>query len=517
VSSPRLIAVLSRWVLNGLEEGPRSSSVVPAVAARKPESSEATYLLPFSLPSRRPSTKSRQNRGLFNAATDIYLDLSGAQRTPLLYNTHMGTLSKVAAGAAALIPFHCVICFDEFNLADRVPMVLPCGHTYVCHRCTQRLSRCMECREPLFLSVPSSAFAAHTNNNPAAGGAGGGGRYSPLSLPSSSTAGGTSNHHHHHPYGSHQNPPPPHHHSTPPPAMVKIPLSIPKNVVLISLMEAAQRQVLESKQHDKQQKRLGGVDDNDDKRDKDRRQEGIGSNPNGEDDDGDESDDDSSAGSASEEEEEDDNEEFNLDRIISGMATLSGPCGTYAVTVDGQVVVQPNDPRGASSSSSSSSNQSQKRIGATATDPTSEEKKTDDPDAIAECRPAGSAKDADEDIPPKLQQPQLVLSHDDDAGSSEDGLPLSPIQSAGSYASRANDDDDDDDDDESDQQQERGDDAVASRREPFVLRKGQTVQIVALEDGVAKLARNRGYIVLGTSSHLVKGTSCSTICAFVFF
>jgi hypothetical protein len=292
--------------------------------------------------------------------------------------------------------------------------------------------------------------------------------------------------------------------------MVKIPLSIPKNVVLISLMEAAQRQVLESKQ----QTRKGGVDD---KRDEDRRQKGIGSNPNGEDDDepdGDDDDDDSSAGSASDDDEEDDDEEFNLDRIISGMATLSGPCGTYAVTVDGQVVVQPNDPRGSSSSSSS---ECQKRVGPT-TDPTSEEKKKDDPDAIAEaaaeCRPAKAAKDADADIPPKLQQPQLVLSHDDGAVSSQDGLPLSPIQSAGSYASRA-DDDDDDDESECDHHHD-GNDAVASRREPFVLRKGQTVQVVALEDGVAKLARNQGYIVLGSSSHLVKGASCSTICACIF-
>ena len=45
---------------------------------------------------------------------------------------------------------HCVICFEEFSLKDRPPVVLPCGHTFVCLDCSKRLKRCMECREPLF-------------------------------------------------------------------------------------------------------------------------------------------------------------------------------------------------------------------------------------------------------------------------------------------------------------------------------------------------------------------------------
>ena len=49
-----------------------------------------------------------------------------------------------------MIPFHCVICFDEFNFGERAPVVLPCGHTYVCAQCSARLTKCMECREPLF-------------------------------------------------------------------------------------------------------------------------------------------------------------------------------------------------------------------------------------------------------------------------------------------------------------------------------------------------------------------------------
>ncbi|GKY91200.1 hypothetical protein MPSEU_000092700 [Mayamaea pseudoterrestris] len=46
--------------------------------------------------------------------------------------------------------FHCMICFEEFHPEDRYPVVLPCGHTYVCSVCANRLDRCMECRTPLY-------------------------------------------------------------------------------------------------------------------------------------------------------------------------------------------------------------------------------------------------------------------------------------------------------------------------------------------------------------------------------
>ena len=46
--------------------------------------------------------------------------------------------------------FHCMICFEEFDTETRYPVVLPCGHTYVCSQCSVRLDRCMECRTPLF-------------------------------------------------------------------------------------------------------------------------------------------------------------------------------------------------------------------------------------------------------------------------------------------------------------------------------------------------------------------------------
>lgn len=44
----------------------------------------------------------------------------------------------------------------------------------------------------------------------------------------------------------------------------------------------------------------------------------------------------------------------------------------------------------------------------------------------------------------------------------------------------------------------------AEYRDPFVIEKGQTVQVVVVENGVAQLARGMGYIVAG-ESQLVKG------------
>lgn len=208
----------------------------------------------------------------------------------------MEARSRVAATAAAVVPFHCIICFDEFNLADRPPMVLPCGHTYVCLPCTKRLKRCMECREPLFVPVrnqqqqqpqqqvrTSSSYASR--------------RYGVSS-------------------SSPQTPATPPHASFPqssPPAQV--PLPIPKNIVLLSLMEAAQRQAQEQI---KEAQKEGSIDV-----------------------------DSVSSSQAEDDEEEEEEDQFDLNRIITGMATLSGPCGTYAVKETSLVIV-PNDPRTAS-------------------------------------------------------------------------------------------------------------------------------------------------------------------------
>ena len=48
--------------------------------------------------------------------------------------------------------FHCMICFDEFDTQVSYPVVLLCGHTYICAVCAQKLDRCPECRTDLFIS-----------------------------------------------------------------------------------------------------------------------------------------------------------------------------------------------------------------------------------------------------------------------------------------------------------------------------------------------------------------------------
>ena len=54
---------------------------------------------------------------------------------------------------------------------------------------------------------------------------------------------------------------------------------------------------------------------------------------------------------------EDEDEEYDLDKIISGLATLSGPCGTYAVKADNELCVVALDPRRKSSQADEQSNQ----------------------------------------------------------------------------------------------------------------------------------------------------------------
>jgi len=50
------------------------------------------------------------------------------------------------------LSLHCTICFESFDLEERYPVVLPCGHTFICSQCSQRLDKCMICRTPLFIT-----------------------------------------------------------------------------------------------------------------------------------------------------------------------------------------------------------------------------------------------------------------------------------------------------------------------------------------------------------------------------
>lgn len=106
-----------------------------------------------------------------------------------------------------------MICFEEFYPEDRYPVVLPCGHTYVCNVCANRLDRCMECRTPLFTILPLS-----NAKNPQQ-------TATPYARPSWSSA-----------RGSNQNATP----LAPPQPPVKKRLALPKNVVLLSLIEATE-------------------------------------------------------------------------------------------------------------------------------------------------------------------------------------------------------------------------------------------------------------------------------------
>src|SRR6056300_1362108 len=87
--------------------------------------------------------------------------------------------------------FHCTICFESLNLTDRAPVVLPCGHTYICELCAKRLDKCMECRKPLtstvlppqlpLLADPPGASSRQYPSTPPR----------PTSLPRASLGGGT--------------------------------------------------------------------------------------------------------------------------------------------------------------------------------------------------------------------------------------------------------------------------------------------------------------------------------------
>lgn len=91
----------------------------------------------------------------------------------------------------------------------RYPVVLPCGHTYVCNQCAERLDKCMECRTPLVQIIPRGPVgdAGYSGR--------GGGRWS--SRPAGTVSPGG-----------------------PPQPPIKKRLPLPKNVVLMSLIEATE-------------------------------------------------------------------------------------------------------------------------------------------------------------------------------------------------------------------------------------------------------------------------------------
>mmetsp|Transcript_1186 Transcript_1186/g.2536 ORF Transcript_1186/g.2536 Transcript_1186/m.2536 type:complete len:624 (+) Transcript_1186:637-2508(+) len=121
---------------------------------------------------------------------------------------------------ASPFSFHCIICFEEFDTDARFPVVLPCGHTYVCNECANRLDKCMECRTPLYEIIPQTNAPEQLPG------------WSTRSLGANNSRNASNHHHHHHHHRQQQ--------TKKPAPQVKRRLPLPKNVVLMSLIEATE-------------------------------------------------------------------------------------------------------------------------------------------------------------------------------------------------------------------------------------------------------------------------------------
>lgn len=213
----------------------------------------------------------------------------------------MTSTSSVAAAASMVIPFHCVICFDEFNLKDRTPMVLPCGHTYVCLACTKRLKRCMECRQPLYWIPPVTSTPAVSPPLISSQFRGAPARYGrPQTNVNTNVSSNLS--------GPRSPPRKPTRITAP--AQTQFPM--PRNVVMIAMMEAAQSQM---SVEDRQEEAERGENEE---------EEGI--------------------------------EISSIMEAQEGIEALSGVSGTYAVTDSEGLAVLPSDPRKRNDAGSSTAN-----------------------------------------------------------------------------------------------------------------------------------------------------------------
>mmetsp|Transcript_23413 Transcript_23413/g.32816 ORF Transcript_23413/g.32816 Transcript_23413/m.32816 type:complete len:723 (+) Transcript_23413:360-2528(+) len=126
--------------------------------------------------------------------------------------------------------FHCNICYEPFNTSNRPPVVLPCGHTFLCATCSKQLKNCMECRRPLFTTSKRNDSPLSTRGNSASeqnnhASAYSRSSYTPSYRQRSNSTGNNNN--------SNKR-------ATP---LVKEPLPIPKNHVLMALMETAEKKL----------------------------------------------------------------------------------------------------------------------------------------------------------------------------------------------------------------------------------------------------------------------------------
>ena len=283
----------------------------------------------------------------------------------------------------------------------------------------------MECREPLFLvssvkQAPSAAAAATTNP----------GRYSP----------NPQQKHHHHQQQQHKAPSAP------------IPLPIPKNVVLVALMEAAERQkqIQKLEQHETSHslsQSSSNDDDDDDNQDRD------------------------------------DEEAFNLDHIITGMATLSGPCGTYAVRDHDGLPLYAHDPRAEGSGPPESVPLPQIPSEPTNSLLDNDDDDDDDDDDDVENDDAIMAEEKKQDDNEVIMMKSIAKKGGDE------------LQYEEAFVPKQN---------KFPQQKQPHQYEHLMMEDVEILSRGQKLQIVSFEDGVAKLARGRGY-VRASSKQLVKG------------
>jgi len=388
---------------------------------------------------------------------------------------------------------HCVICYEEFNLTDRYPVVLPCGHTYVCVVCTKRIKICHECREPLFWHPPKPQQPAVTNHNSHIHRSPATSRYSRY------------NHSRYSP-----STPTPQANGTNGAKREEVPLPLPKNVVLMEMIEAKERQErlvaeekeskLKKKQEKLREKQLKLERRREEKanlsqsrqpdtsrgshrpaitqhRSVDSEEIEVGihqDNPLLYDEIGDDEldyDDEISSSSSSE-------MPLGDPELVTGYAALSGFCGTYAVREPQGLLVLPQDP-----------NRQRYHV----TQEHGDEKKEGSPHSSTRFSSIFNSAEDDESVD-SVSMKNLRVDSD-----SIKNLKSSSTQ----YSSTFNSADDDGSVDDVSKNLR----SLHSRNEPFTLQEGQKIQVVGVlesnEQGVYQLARGAGFVV-ASANQLVK-------------
>ncbi|KAG7362236.1 zinc finger C3HC4 type domain containing protein [Nitzschia inconspicua] len=428
--------------------------------------------------------------------------------------------------SASQVSLHCIICYEQFDLKDRHPVVLPCGHTYVCVVCAKRLKKCMECREPLFWNPPKAPPASsmmmmnhHQHHHPSAlqhrspahsrysttrtVGRMSAARFSPAPQtpphPSMAVTAGTGTASASNNNNSNNN-------SGNATGTVladePMPLPLPKNLVLMEMIEAKERQqrLLREAKRQEQEHTLQRQQE----AQLQKLQEALEGG------DGHEVDvvvvEDNLIDAEAEEEDDDDDDEeeedWLLDPTLSGMAAFSGSCGTYVVREPLGLVVLPLDPNRRHQQPAEASDVYEKTLSHHP-----EQQQQQQHSYMKAPQPLPTTPDQDE-------KKEAAFGEEGHPSTGRGYRHPQPTFHKQSHYDDENNNNSEDDNDNSDNDD---DDAVVPRRpqhpkEPFSLEEGQKVQVVGVEEGVYQLARGAGYIV-ATGNQLVKvGGPLETSC-----